>query len=1270
MRLLSVFLALLSISVALAQQFSPVTPVVPPDPAELFRASFDQGYSDFYGRGLEADFARGSGAVSLLAYDRGNTKDKGLYRATDCEGVKARALSLSPGQSQRYAAAGNINPRRGTIALWVKFSQPLGDVHLPILAVPSVSGGQILGLRGRYKTVLAGVPDGNSGVRVGKAPWEPDEWHHIAMAWDETTGLKVYRDGEMVGESKTPWQTEEYDADRIIIGEWSHWGGTPVAFAVDELRIFSRQLADEEVRRVFAGEDKLAAVPAADTPAITAHRAAYLDWDKADLYSLAPASGDRTLLVRQVGIQDPRAVKSYAWQACDGERATPWPLSYHGYSFEGQAGLALKLFPGAQWNYVRAIGPCQGQLYRGLHLTRPEQPAWQSFGGDKLAVKTLDQPAAAEQVTFFADPVEEGQPGSRIGDIGFYNISAGSAPLSGSKETCYLSGESWSDWPSELGLMLQSRCETYDRAVLKCQPSPATGAAVLPLKGLRYTHFMLPPGPVDRPLGALRARLYFRNLKPGTVLWMQVNDPIIPTRSLADFELKTTGDWSGIQCADVTFDFRDYVIPNGKPLWVWLMASDDAELVWDGANAKSCFELQLLPADKLADEYCHDQLAFAKDRFIHVSEPRPWGKVAMADLAQRVGPFMELHRALEDLHARFPENPYASAMYIWTHPAERVDRSYLKPPTGSAPGWALYQRACLKRYLDFANWWIDNRQVPNGEFGHGYGDDTDLINDWLSLAKISDPDGRVADSVRRLADYCWNEGPLQRGINARATDPLHAYEEGLNAVCTAAAMYPGDPVYRERLMEGVRTVEEELTGIVAGRRHFKSCNYGAKAIITEPPYNRDHLASTLMLHGALLLGNTSRNPRAMKLVQEYGDAWLQLAEQALAADPEGYKARRNVLPETVKFDDGSVVGKDYVISGYGSGSMYLALHEWTGDERYFLPEKTWIEREVYEWGRFPGWLGRVSFEPYREGIVKSAEAINYTDLSPAMGNDTRTQNAYLAWGLTGNRKYILDALKASWERIELLLPMHTWIEQSADRVAISKDLVDRMYLGGSPGYRNVIYPTHAVSWEGLSPDFAAWVLQADPRQLKIMAYNFDSKPQAGQLRLWRIEPGQYRFTAGPDANEDGVPDKGTSETKLELCPGRAVPVQLPPGQTVALQLELLQRSEENFYARCDLALSPVDTKLDAKGESVTVILHNVGNGEAPAAEVTLQDASGKTLATAQSTPLAGPIDCVPKTPTLTLQVPPAQRGKALWVAIDPAGKVPELYEDNNRVALR
>ena len=1248
-----------------AEQSTPISVSVPPDQAELLRATFDNGF--------DADFARGSRALVPVAYDRGIAKDVKAYRAAQGEGVRGKGLRIGPGQSHRFLAWGNVNVRRGTIAFWVKLSQDLGNVHLPILYVTTVErSGSVLLVRGRHRRILCHVP-GASFDFQGR-PWKADTWYHLAVTWDELKGIRLFKDGQRTRQQDVTWHAEDCEPDNLILGSSSAWGGGPVSLQFDELRVFSRPLTDEEVRGVFEGRDDLPPQPVEEGEATDRHRRAYLGWDDApDMATLEPGNGEDTLLVKRCGIDQARAVKSQAWKVCDGDRQTRWPLTYHGYSFQHEAGLALKLFAGQAWNYLRVLGPCAGNLYQGQHILRPEtEPAIRLTSEGPLCVRRLAEPSEASELTFFADAEDQGSGEQRtlVREMGFYSVDRQSAVSpagsAGSREAYYLPGQPRTDRADEIGLLMQSKYEPADRTSLGLSPTVAPTAGALLMKALRYYHFMLSGGRADRAFSGLRVVLFFRNLQAGTVLWVRVADPLTPTRYIADFEVRAGGNWSGIQRADLTLDVRDHALPRDCPLWISVMTGNDAQLAWDGDEHRSRIELLTKPVEALEDEYLHDQLAFVKDRFIDVSEPRPWGKVEMSELAKRVGVFMELHRALDDLHHRFPHHSGVNAFYLWTHPRDRVDRSHLRhPQVAGAPEWAVYQCAALRRYLDFAHWWIDERQVPNGEFGHRYGDDTDLINDWLTLAQISDPGGRLADSVRRIADFCWDTGPIQSGINARETDPLHAYEEGLNAACRLAEIDYGNPVYVERMMLATRTVRDHLTALSNGRRHFRSRLYGAKRVVTEKPYDRDSLTSTLMLHPALFLGYYSRNPLATRLVSEYGDAWLELFEQAVAENGPLSTRDRVRFPSMIQFEDRSVTSSDKFPSGYGHASMFLALREWTGDDRYFLAQRAWLERGSADLRTLADWIDYCDLTRHRERLVKEAEAVDYVPLDPAMGNDRRTQCQYVGWRLSGHRDLVVEALRDSWERIELLFPMHTWAEQSADRVAISKDLVDRLYLGGTPGYRNNIYPTHSVSWEGFSPSFAAWVLETTPKKLTILAYNFEEQPQSGRLRVWRLEPGRYAIKLGPDADENGVPDRVLAEAQQVLCKGAALDLQLPSRQTVALRLEQTAADDGDYYARCDLAVAAQDCKV-SNGEA-TIRVHNLGSGRAPAFVVALR-AGDRTIATQQVGPLEAPLDCLPKIAELKFAVT-TRPGALLSAVVDPEDAIAELHEGNNSATL-
>lgn len=76
----------------------------------------------------------------------------------------------------------------------------------------------------------------------------------------------------------------------------------------------------------------------------------------------------------------------------------------------------------------------------------------------------------------------------------------------------------------------------------------------------------------------------------------------------------------------------------------------------------------------------------------------------------------------------FPENRIIR-MYLGE--AIPVEKQY--PPNPKAPEWANLHRECLERLADAMEWWIDNRQRPDGSFGGGWGDDVEFWRVWYSV---------------------------------------------------------------------------------------------------------------------------------------------------------------------------------------------------------------------------------------------------------------------------------------------------------------------------------------------------------------------------------------------------------------------------------------------------------------------------------------------------------------------------------------------------------
>jgi hypothetical protein len=88
---------------------------------------------------------------------------------------------------------------------------------------------------------------------------------------------------------------------------------------------------------------------------------------------------------------------------------------------------------------------------------------------------------------------------------------------------------------------------------------------------------------------------------------------------------------------------------------------------------------------------------------------------------------------------RQPQDPLV-AMYA----GEDVDQpdpwdNYVAP--AGAPAWSTAQFEALQRLRQVAHYWIDERQIPNGEFGGKPDDDVETLRWWPTLMFSGDRQG-------------------------------------------------------------------------------------------------------------------------------------------------------------------------------------------------------------------------------------------------------------------------------------------------------------------------------------------------------------------------------------------------------------------------------------------------------------------------------------------------------------------------------------------------
>lgn len=124
------------------------------------------------------------------------------------DGAKGGALQCGHTQLLRHRAPGNIHAQRGTLAFSWRSREPVGPTAFPVFRVGYAdhSSWDMVWLRIDYNGKSgfdAFVTDASlSRQRVSMtlpAFPRPDQWIHLALAWDETRGIRFYVDGKLAG---------------------------------------------------------------------------------------------------------------------------------------------------------------------------------------------------------------------------------------------------------------------------------------------------------------------------------------------------------------------------------------------------------------------------------------------------------------------------------------------------------------------------------------------------------------------------------------------------------------------------------------------------------------------------------------------------------------------------------------------------------------------------------------------------------------------------------------------------------------------------------------------------------------------------------------------------------------------------------------------------------------------------------------------------------------------------------------------------------------
>ena len=1238
----------------------------------LFRASGDKG--------LVADTAAGEAKPNFAS---------GVTIVPD--GAIGPAMRWSDSGYVAWQAAGNIYAQHSSLSFFWRPREPVGEAPFVIFRVGYADHTSwdmtFARIDWNGHGFDAFVTDANlSRLRVSwtmPTPPAADSWHHIAFGWDETRGVVLYVDGHMAA-SKVQKADLDSGLDQFglagrvlsphqVQSRYSYMRGSDI----DELRVYDHLLGPEEAADLAAKREPAPPPPTseADERAAWLHR---FGWDTAT----PPVLDAPVTTIRKIEFADAKDLKQWMFKGVDGIPETTWPGVYNRSRLPGrddyfelpdwltyvEGGKAYDLTLPAGEAFSRV--EIRGAAYGTLSWTAPDGTTHTLAKRPQGMVRSIDSFAPLFGGTLHFTNAAQEQP---IQELWTYNISNAGEPAGKFKLSYTIRSALSADFAALDGLnqFIAGRYPSNERETVVALPSstaqaaasagdPTSSAPAVRLAGAApLVHILIPSSFSDAHAGQELARAWdygWENLHDGLdgiaidlpalsvtpnaagliPLTITVMDPLWPQREMIDVSVSVRPH----QARTLWLDLRDRILPN-KSFYLRI-ASASADF---GAKSLDGAQIRLVFKDraKALPEHIADRFSQVKDN---------WGYLVEEHTAsRREAIYNRLYGDITDLLRVDPENREARAYWadMDYNPRNLPDVVQPQPPVG-VPLWAFRQTQDLRLVKQFADWWIDNRQVAYGDLGGGLSDDTDLMQQWPGIALMGVEPDKLNASLTAVDEATFKNGMRVGGLAYITTDELHSYEEGLNSDAERLYLNWGEPVTVERLMETSKALTRIVMVNPAGHMHFASNWFGGRKIYREGPWEWQKPYSFTILHAPILMGVYNRNPIATGMITGVMDGLLAHGQQ----DEKGtwtFPNEINWRSDATRAGDGGGI----------STPLQAAWAAWrfSGDARYLRP----LEAQIAHSG--PKVLNDINENAFT--VMPGGDAYARAYMAKKMEGSGALPR-YDAWQITGDSDWLAalhgDAIADKMQHMYMVTEGHWWI----DRVEQPSDILQRERLGGVALRRGQAYPGHTVSWRFAHDEDAlstAILLPSpQPDHFRVLAYNLTDKPIAARMTGWNITAGRWRMTEATSSDGGKTLAAPTSHA-ITLERSASVPVSFAPGVTTALEFTLLSPSAPT-ETRADLGIGAQDVAVH--GQVVDLTVHSLGAKPVPGGTAWIEDAGGRILAHAPIGPMPAPTDLQPKTTKLRLRLHGSiPAGARVRVALP--GNAPEVTMLNNSVPL-
>jgi hypothetical protein len=529
------------------------------------------------------------------------------------------------------------------------------------------------------------------------------------------------------------------------------------------------------------------------------------------------------------------------------------------------------------------------------------------------------------------------------------------------------------------------------------------------------------------------------------------------------------------------------------------------------------------------------------------------------DIVRAVDQFREsLDAVPEDLLLRQTVSTYCSGLGRTTTVAPLPDYCDKVPPVEwelsgpepppNAPSWAVAQRNMVRRMEAITRWWVDERQLENGELGGGFSDDVELLRTWGPLA-LGFGSRTAATGVRRLADGVWNGGTLKNGYSSKIADVEHSAEPTSDTLPLRAALDPADEESLNRLGIAAACAPNWITQQPDGAWRFKSAWFNCDSHDETGNRAIDVHLNTRAMGPVLWHAYLSKDEQARDLIEKWAAAWLNSMRSTLHGKPAG------VFPPAVRAADGSyLIGSEswqkpqaewdyFQWSGKAQDaltSLLLAVEDLTGKRKWLdaAGESFQVLEDCTRNGSLCKAIVQVP-EAFKEWRRRSGDARH----DAAFGHTPDRDREDVLREVESMSREMEEKLSHNFE-------MYTSRALFTDRVNFPLPSDYRWSLYGGDAPRGDRFPFFAVTWPAAGGEFARATLRAGSTALAFAAYNFEGRALEAPIRVWRLSPGAYQWVC---RGQDGTP-LGSGMATIERLPA-VIEVVLPPQTEVTVEIQ-------------------------------------------------------------------------------------------------------------------